>query len=66
MQTKRQSIVEVLVNIAIGLSVAIPAQIAYFHLSGIEVQTIHNLGLAAWMTVVSFVRGYMIRRYFNV
>lgn len=64
-QTLKHSWYEVFTNIVIGLCVAFPAQCLYFYMFDIEVLARHNLGLAAWMTVVSILRSFTLRRFFN-
>lgn len=65
MQTKRQSLLEPLLNILIGYTVAILAQLLIFPLFGINPPLVDNLLIGACFTVVSLVRSYVIRRIFN-
>lgn len=65
MQTKRQSLTESLLNILIGYTVAILAQLLIFPLFGINPPLADNLLIGACFTVVSLVRSYVIRRIFN-
>ena len=65
MQTKTQSIIESITNIAIGYSVAIVSQLAVFPLFNINVTIQDNLMIGLYFTVISLVRSYVIRRYFN-
>lgn len=65
MQSRKGSLVEILLSTLIGLVIAYVGQHAYFVYYGIEVTTSQNLGLMAWMTLLSVVRGYMVRRAFN-
>lgn len=62
-QTKFESFKEALFNVAVGIGVALPAQSAYFHFAGIETNLSQNLGMAAWMTLISITRTYLVRRY---
>lgn len=50
---------------AIGYAFAIIAQIVIFPLFGINVSVAENFAIAALFTVVSVIRGYVIRRWFN-
>jgi len=64
-QSRLQSMVEVCTNTAIGYSVALMSQLVIFPLYDIHVPMTTNLGIGAWFTVVSIVRSYIVRRYFN-
>lgn len=65
MQTRRQSLVESIANVAIGYTVAIAAQLAIFPVFGIRISIGDNLAIGAFFTVVSIVRSYCVRRLFN-
>lgn len=65
MQTKRQSLAESAVNVLIGYVVALLAQLAIFPLFGIRVHLSANLLIVSWFTLISLVRSYVIRRWFN-
>jgi hypothetical protein len=66
-QTKWGSFWESLTNIVIGLVLAVLGNSIYFHLTG------HGqgwtwewmIGLGAWMTLLSLVRSYTLRRIYN-
>jgi hypothetical protein len=64
-QTRIGSLIESLMNIAIGYGVALLSQIAIFPLFGILVSLETNLWIGAWFTLISLVRSYVIRRWFN-
>ena len=65
MQTKLQSLIESITNILIGYIVAIASQLAVFPLFGINIPLSDNLLIGFWFTVISLVRSYAVRRYFN-
>lgn len=65
MQTRIQSAIEAVANVAVGYVVAILSQIAVFPLFGIHVPLSSNLAIGAWFTVISLVRSYILRRWFN-
>ena len=65
MQTKKQSLLESFTNVLIGVVVALMAQIAIFPLFDIHVPLSDNIAIATLFTVVSLVRSYLVRRYFN-
>lgn len=65
MQSKRMSMVETCTNVAIGYFVALASQLAIFPMFDIHISLIDNLAIGAWFTVISIVRGYIVRRVFN-
>jgi len=65
MQTKLESLLESLINIAIGYFVALVSQLLIFPMFGIDVPLSTNLWIGAWFTAISLVRSYVIRRWFN-
>ena len=62
MQRKLHSLLESILNVAIGYGVALISQIAVFPLFGIHVPLRSNLGIGACFTVISIARSYCIRR----
>jgi hypothetical protein len=64
-QTKLGSLIESLMNIAIGLGVALISQIILFPMFDIHVTLTTNLWISLWFTGISLVRSYIIRRWFN-
>jgi len=64
-QTRTQSAVESVVNVAIGYVVALASQLAIFPLFGIHIPFADNLLIGAWFTVISIARSYALRRWFN-
>ena len=64
-QTKFHSAVEIGTSTTIGYIVAVCSQMIIFPMFGLEVAFHDNFIIAAWFTVVSLIRGYMVRRYFN-
>lgn len=64
-QTKLGSLVESLMNIAIGYGVALMSQIILFPVFDIHISITTNLWIGAWFTAISLVRSYVIRRWFN-
>lgn len=65
MQTRTQSLIESVANVAIGYVVALAAQLAVFPALGIAVSLEQNLLIGAIFTVVSIARSYCVRRLFN-
>lgn len=64
-QTKIGSLIEALMNISIGYGVAIVSQVLVFPMFGINVPLSTNLMIGAWFTLISLIRSYIIRRWFN-
>ena len=65
MQTRFQSALEAVANVVVGYGVAVATQVVIFPLFGILVTLRDNLAIAAWFTVVSLVRSYVLRHWFN-
>lgn len=64
-QSRLESLIESIINIAIGYFVALLSQFLIFPLFDIHVSLTDNLLIGAWFTGVSLVRSYVIRRWFN-
>lgn len=65
MQTKKMSLVETCCNVAIGYVVAILSQLLVFPIFDIHIPFSDNLLIGLWFTVISIIRGYLVRRLFN-
>lgn len=65
MQTRTQSLMESIINILIGYIVAVLSQVAIFPIFGINVPLSDNLLIGAYFTLISLIRSYAVRRYFN-
>lgn len=64
-QTRLQSLIEAWVNVVIGYWVAFLSQLLIFPMFGIQITIYDNLLIGGYFTVISLVRGYCIRRWFN-
>ncbi|MDD2721632.1 MAG: hypothetical protein PHH47_10035 [Gallionella sp.] len=64
-QTRKHSLLESLVNVALGYGIALAAQLTIFPMFGIHISFQDNLLIGALFTVVSIVRSYALRRLFN-
>lgn len=64
-QSKKQSLLESIMNVLVGYGVAVVSQIAIFPLFGVHVTLNENLTIAAFFTVISVIRSYTLRRLFN-
>ena len=65
-QKKKVSLMEVLINTAIGYFVALATQIIVFPWFNIEVTYSQQFAIGAIFTIVSIVRGYFVRRMFDL
>ncbi len=64
-QSRVHSAIEACANTAVGYSVAIASQVAIFPLFDIHVPLSSNMAIGAWFTIISLVRSYVLRRWFN-
>ena len=65
MQTKYQSLIESLTNILVGYLTALLSQVLIFPLFDIDVSFQDNLLIGLYFTIISLLRSYLVRRYFN-
>ncbi len=64
-QSKKGSLLEAFINVAIGYGVAVASQIVIFPLFGVNISIAENMAIGGFFTVVSIVRSYALRRLFN-
>ena len=65
MQTKKQSVFESISQTLIGLCTSILIQLLLYPAMGIPVTFSQNLIITIVFFLVSIIRGYLVRRYFN-
>lgn len=65
MQTKGQSLTESLVNVAIGFCITMLSLHVILPILGIENHSGKNMILTIYLTILSILRNYLLRRYFN-
>lgn len=65
MQSRLGSFVEALTNIAIGFAINFVANLIILPVVGLPVTIAQNLEIGFWFTIISVVRTYGVRRYFN-
>ena len=65
MQSKFQSLIESFINILIGYLTALLSQLLIFPLFNINIPIQDNLLIGLYFTLISLIRSYIIRRYFN-
>lgn len=64
-QSKAMSLLEAVVNTVVGLGVAMVTTAAICKAYGIPMTWENNFIITFWMTVISIVRSYLLRRMFN-
>ena len=64
-QSRRLSLLESLANVLVGYGVAVITQILVFPLFGLVTCVRDNLAIGAVFTIVSLLRGYLLRRVFE-
>lgn len=64
-QTKLHSLLESIVNTAVGLLTALVGTQAVVWAYNMPMSFEQNVILTFWMTVISIARGYVIRRWFD-
>lgn len=65
MQSKKMSLIESVINVAVGYFVALLAQLIIFPILDIPVSIEKNIVIGLFFTVVSIVRSFTLRRIFN-
>ena len=64
-QSRKHSALESLINILVGLGVALITQLIVFPLFDIHISASSHIGITLIFTAVSFARSYLLRRLFN-
>jgi len=65
MQTRIQSLIESIMNILIGYFIALLSQLLIFPFFNIHISLGDNLLIGFYFTVISLLRSYSLRRFFN-
>lgn len=65
MQTRRQSLVEVTLSTLAGFGMAMGLQVFLAWAYGVQMTLQQNFEWTVWFTVLSLVRSYLFRRFFN-
>ena len=65
MQSKRGSMVETLTNVGIGWFISFIANMLVLPLFGYNINLTDGLLISIIFTIISIVRGYVVRRWFN-
>lgn len=64
-QSRRMSLIESLVNVAVGFGVAVATQAIVFPIFGLRASLADNLTIAVVFTLASIARSYALRRLFE-
>ena len=65
MQSRLTSMAEAIVNVLVGFWVAVLSQMLVFPLFDLQASFSQNIGMGLIFTVVSLLRSYLLRRFFN-
>ena len=65
MQSKRDSLIETLTNVGIGWFISFIANMLVLPLFGYNINLTDGVLISIIFTVISIVRGYVVRRWFN-
>jgi hypothetical protein len=65
MQSRRNSAIEAFVNVAIGYLVSVLANILILPMFGYNVTLFDSFAIGVAFTMVSLLRSYAVRRFFN-
>jgi len=64
-QTRKQSAIEAVMNVAVGFLINFTANMTLFPLFGWEISVEQNIGLGILYTMISLARSYCLRRFYN-
>ena len=65
MQSRRQSLIEAITNVAVGYALAVLTQIVVFPWFGLQIPFRDNLAIGAVFVMISLLRSYALRRLFE-
>lgn len=65
MQTRRMSFIESITNVLVGYGVSLLSQIIIFPFFDISISLKSNIYIGLWFTLISIIRSYVLRRFFN-
>ena len=65
MQSRRQSLIAAIANVAVGYALAVLTQIVVFPWFGLQVPFRDNLAIGAMFVMISLLRSYALRRLFE-
>ena len=65
MQSKKQSLIETLTSVFVGWLIGVILNLTVLPLFDYDITVVDSLLVSLIFTVISVVRGYLIRRFFN-
>ena len=65
MQTKKQSLIETLTSVFVGWLIGVILNLTILPLFDYNITIVDSLWVSLIFTIVSVIRGYVIRRWFN-
>ena len=65
MQSKRESMIETLTSVFVGWLISFIANMLVLPLFGYNINLTDGVLISIIFTIISIVRGYMVRRWFN-
>ena len=65
MQSKRESMIETLTSVFVGWLIGVILNLTILPLFDYNITVVDSLWVSLIFTVISVVRGYLIRRFFN-
>lgn len=66
MQNKAQSLIETLTNVSIGYVISFIANMTVLPMFGYDINLTDGFWISMIFTVISVIRGYIVRRWFNM
>ena len=66
MQSKRESMIETLTSVFVGWLIGVILNLTILPLFNYNITVVDSLWVSLIFTVISVVRGYFIRRFFNL
>ena len=66
MQNKSQSLIETLTNVSIGYAISFIANMTVLPMFGYDINLTDSFWISMIFTVISVIRGYVVRRWFNM
>ena len=65
MQTRLMSLVETMTSVLVGLVISFLSQIVVFKIYDVHLSTQQNVEITLYFTIISILRSYALRRFFN-
>ena len=66
MQNKAQSLIETLTNVSIGYVISFIANMTVLPMFGYDINLTDGFLISMIFTIISVIRGYIVRRWFNM